>query len=86
MHFLQEVEIGQGVFLRGDFGGARVAVDSSEFEGFVTSAFGYGFLLGGGLGVPISPGTRVLFHANYSFRRIEGERSTALNLAFSFLF
>ena len=78
MHFLQH-NIGDGIFVRGDVGAARLVFDSS-LDDQTTSDWGLGILVGGGYGIPVSRETRILLHLNYSFRRVEGE--TYGNLGF----
>ena len=70
--------IGQGPFVRLDVGPAFLTVDSDFGE--ETSDWGWGFLGGVGYGLPITSSTRLLFHINYSLRRIEGDNVGALNL------
>ena len=84
MHFLNN-RIGQGLFLRGDFGPARLSVDSSIGEE-ATSDWGYGGLIGTGYGISVSPGTRILFNINYSFRQVEGESYGTLGISIGGLF
>jgi len=77
--------IGKGLFIRGDIGGSRIGVDADEL-GTETSKWGFGFLLGGGLGFNISSGTRILLNANYAVRRIEGEEYKTVGLSVGGLF
>ncbi len=70
MHFLQN-NIGDGLFIRVDVGPSRLVLDSSLSDDATTSKWGLGILAGGGYGMPISRETRILFHLNYSIRRIE---------------
>jgi len=86
MHFLTD-RIGKGFFLRADAGPAQIRVKSSSGLGSVDhSESGFGFLVGGGYGVPVSPGTRLLLNANYASRSIEGETYSTFNLSVSGLF
>ena len=84
MRFLNK-RIGQGLFVRGDVGGAKLVVDSSG-AGMSSSEWGYGALIGGGYGIPISKGTRLLINANYSFRQVEGETYGSFQLSLAGLF
>ena len=93
MHFLTH-EIGQGPFVRADVGLARQSaeVDLSEanevaeIEIEATSDWGTGFLLGGGYGIPVTSGTRLLVNANFSLRRIEGEQIKSVGITLNGLF
>jgi hypothetical protein len=77
MHFLTG-EIGDGVFLRGDVGIARIQLDAEgETE---TSDAGLGTLIGGGFAFPVSSETRLLLNLNYANRAIEGERYGAVSV------
>ena len=71
MHFFGN-EVGDGLFIRGDVGPARAAVQS-DVAGDATSSWGLGVLGGVGYGWSISGETRILFSVDYSVRRIEGE-------------
>jgi len=86
MHYLTNL-IGQGLFLRGEIGPTRFAVD---FEGVqeedVTSDWGIGGLVGAGFGIPVSSGTRILLNVNYAIRRVEGETVGALGITVGGLF
>jgi hypothetical protein len=86
LHFVNE--IGAGPFLRVDFGLARYGL-SSEFAGdddTDTSDWGLGGLVGGGYGLPVSEGTRLLFNVNYALRRVEGDNTRTLGLSLGGLF
>lgn len=84
MFFLQE-RIGQGIFLRGDLGLARLVLNGSGTEA-EASDLGVGFLIGGGYGIPVSRETRILIHLNYSIRSIESETYNNLGISVSGLF
>ena len=64
-------EIGDGLFVRGDFGFSRgvLIVDGDEED----SDTGTGFLLGTGFAVPVSDRTRVFLGINISERKIDGD-------------
>lgn len=74
MHFFGK-EIGDGFYVRGDAGMAKISLDSS-FGGDVSSDNGTGFLLGLGYAIPISGQSRILFGVNMSSYSVEGENST----------
>ena len=83
MRFLTH-EIGQGPFLRADLGLARhVATGEGDEE---ESDWGTGILLGGGYGIPVTSGTRVLLNANFALRFVEGEQTSSLVLSLNGLF
>ncbi len=84
MHYLNN-RIGKGLFLRADIGPARLGVTSTGVED-VNSDWGYGALLGGGFGIPVSQGTRILINANYSLRIIENDTYGALQISLGGLF
>ena len=84
MHFLNH-RIGQGFFVRGDFGTSQLDIRSSTYFGG-TSDRGFGGLIGGGYGFPISKGTRILLNMNYSFRFIEGDNYGCLAITVGGLF
>lgn len=87
MHFLAN-QIGQGPFLRVDMGLARHVAEAEALgeEDEEASDWGTGILLGGGYGIPVTSGTRLLVNANYSLRRVEGETTSSLVLALNGLF
>lgn len=85
MHFLQN-NIGDGLFIRADIGPSRLVLDSSLSGDATTSKWGLGVLAGGGYGIPVSRETRILFHLNYSIRRIEGETYGNLGVGVTGLF
>lgn len=84
MYFLNNL-IGQGLFVRGDAGFARMVVQGSGLDA-TSSDWGYGLLLGGGIGIPISSGTRLLIQVNYSFRKVEGETYGSMQISLGGLF
>lgn len=95
MHFLTH-KIGRGPFVRADVGLARrrsELVIGEVKEGFKekwesgrTSDFGTGFLLGGGYGIPLTSGTRLLINANFSLRHIEGYQYSSVGITLNGLF
>ena len=87
MHFLAN-QIGQGPFLRVDLGLARHVAEAEALgeEDEEASDWGTGILLGGGYGIPVTSGTRLLVNANYSLRRVEGETTSSLVLSLNGLF
>ncbi|NOX76621.1 MAG: hypothetical protein GXP17_08450 [Gammaproteobacteria bacterium] len=66
-------EIGDGFYIRGDVGIAKVSrtIDTS-FGEVSTSETGYGYLIGIGYGIPISDETRILLSVNFSDKQIDG--------------
>ena len=84
MHYLNH-KIGQGLFFRGDLGASRLVVNSSGF-GDSTSDWGYGGLIGGGFGLPITAGTRILLNIDYSFIQVEGDSYGSLQISIGGLF
>ena len=87
LHFLAN-QIGQGPFLRVDMGLARHVAEAEALgeEDEEASDWGPGILLGGGYGIPVTSGTRLLVNANYSLRRVEGETTSSLVLSLNGLF
>ena len=89
MHFLTHA-IGQGPFVRTDIGLARasytlgVGIPQSQVED--TSDWGAGFLIGGGYGLPVLNGTRVLVNTNFSLQHVEDEQVKSIRLALNGLF
>jgi hypothetical protein len=84
IHFLNN-KIGKGPFLRLDFGPTRMVLDTS-FMGDFNSEWGVGTLVGGGVGFPVSSGTRLLLNVNYTLRRTEGETLKILGISLGGLF
>ena len=84
MHFFQN-RIGKGPFVRGDIGFARLVLDTN-FTVDAESDWGFGALLGGGYGFPVSPETRVLIGATYSLLSVEGESYSCLQISIGGLF
>ena len=74
-------EIGDGFFLRGDIGIARLKFDSNVFYD-ESSDNGFGYLIGTGFGIPISDQTRILLSVSFSNKKVEGDnyRSTSINI------
>ena len=64
-------EIGDGFFVRGDFGIAYAEIDSNF--GTAESDSGTGFLIGAGFALPVSSQSRLIFGINMADRSIEGE-------------
>lgn len=85
MHFFGR-EPGAGLFVRADLGFAFYGISSSEPDGERTSNLGYGGLIGGGYGIPITAGTRILLNVNYALRSIEGDRISSLGISIGGLF
>ena len=83
MHFLTH-KIGQGPFVRADVGLASISVESGQEV--AESDWGTGFLLGGGYGIPVTSGTRLLVNANVSLRRVEGDQYTHVGITLNGLF
>lgn len=77
--------IGQGPFLRVDLGfawhGVRIVAEKSDLELDETTDMGFGFLIGGGYGHPITPETRIMLNANYALRRVEEENTSSIGIA-----
>ena len=84
IHFLNN-RIGQGPFFRGDIGASRIVVQMSDYE-TEASTWGVGGLLGLGVGIPITQGTRILFSATYTFRKIDIDTYESLQFIISGLF
>ena len=96
MHFLKH-EIGRGFFVRADAGLAvhqfEIKFNTNDndlmdiFEDAEwTSETGTGFLVGGGYGIPITSGTRMLINAYISQRYVEGESMSIVGLTLNGLF
>lgn len=87
MHFLKH-KIGQGPFVQVDVGLANAYVKTKDYQGEVKAAddWGMGFLVGGGYGMPIMSGTRLLVQVNGSLRRIEGEQYMSVGMMLNGLF
>ena len=73
-------EIGDGLFLRGDVGFAKAAINTDTVFGSYGSSSdtGMGFLLGVGYGIPVSEESRVLLSLNVSNKDIDGENWSAV--------
>jgi hypothetical protein len=71
MHFFGR-EPGDGFFVRGDYGIAKVSVTDS-FDNYSSSDNGTGYLIGVGYGIPVSSGSRLLISLTSSSRTIEDE-------------
>ncbi len=87
MHFLAN-EIGRGPFVRVDLGLARHVLEAEALgeKDEEASEWGTGILLGGGYGIPVTSGTRLLVNANYALRRVEGETTSSLVVSLNGLF
>ena len=89
MRFLTH-EIGQGFFGRADVGlareSAKIGIGISQSQVEATSDWGMGFLIGGGYGIPVISGTRMLVNANFSLRHVEGEQVKSIGLTLNGLF
>lgn len=70
-------EIGDGFFLRGDFGFSKAVIDVNYY-GSATTDSGFGFLLGAGYGIPVSEDSRVLLSFNVSNKDIKGDNWSAV--------
>lgn len=80
MHFFGS-EIGDGFYVRGDVGIAKMVLDSS-FGATIGSDTGTGFLLGVGYAWPVSAQSRVMLGMGLSRKNIEGDTvsSTVLTI------
>ncbi len=78
-------ERGKGVFLRGDAGGARMVLDIDGLD-TVTSDWGFGFLVGGGISFQIGGGTWFSINADYTQKTIEDETVGGVTVGGAFLF
>ena len=78
-------QIGDGFFTRADAGLTWYVMDSSVgLED--TSDKGFGILFGGGYGIPVASGTRILLNINYAMRRVNDENTNTLNISLGGLF
>jgi hypothetical protein len=60
-----------GLFVRADLGVAAYRVEVRGADHYSdTSDLGYGVLVGGGYGIPLSRGKSILFNVNYALRRV----------------
>ena len=84
MHFVN-ARIGDGLFIRADLGPSRLTFDGDGVSSF-ESDWGFGGLIGGGYGFPVSRETRILIHVNFAVRRVEGENFNNLGIMLSGLF
>jgi hypothetical protein len=85
MHFFGR-EPGAGFFVRADLGLAFYSISSSERDLEVDFKTGYGGLVGGGYGIPVSEGTRLLLNVNYAMRLIEGDDIDSWGVSLGVLF
>ena len=70
--------IGSGLFIRADIGGSRFVVDADGDK--ETSDWGFGYLVGGGLGFNVTSGTRLLLNVNYAVRTIPNDETGTDNV------
>jgi hypothetical protein len=78
MHFFGP-EPGRGFFIRADFGMAWYDMGSDISS--ENSNLGYGGLIGGGYGIPISAGTRILLNVNYAMRHVDGDNAGSFGIS-----
>lgn len=78
MHFFGS-EPGDGFFVRGDVGIARLNIES-ELVAPIDDGTGYGILVGMGYGFPVSAESRLLIGIYGSYNRIGGINYTATSL------
>jgi len=83
MHFVSR-NIGDGFFLRGDLGLARMVVQTT-FGNASSSDAGFGFLAGAGYAIPFT-GTRILLNFNFSYHNIESETVSKVAISGGLLF
>lgn len=76
MHFFGK-EPGDGFYLRGDAGIAKMSVTTSDGE-ISSSESGTGLLIGAGFGLPLSAESRLLLGVNFSSANIEEETVSAM--------
>ncbi len=84
MHYFNNT-IGKGFFVRGDVGIAKLAVSDSDGNND-SSNNGIGFLVGGGYGFNLSPGTRLLINVNYGYRKVEGDATGVIGISVGGMF
>jgi hypothetical protein len=84
MHFFDR-NIGDGLFVRGDIGIAKMVITNSDDYSSGSDA-GFGFLIGGGYSHPVTSGTRIVLNANYSYRKIEGDAVSKVAFSIGGLF
>jgi len=84
MHFFGR-EPGAGFFIRADLGMAVFSVSSSGDDS-ENSDIGYGGLIGGGYGIPVSEGTRILININYAYKHAAGDTVGSLGISVGGLF
>jgi len=65
-------EIGDGFFIRGDAGMARIVVED-DLAGTTASDAGFGYLLGAGFAIPVSSESRIMLSVNFSDKQVEGD-------------
>jgi len=70
-------EIGDGFFVRGDVGLARIVVVDNVSVA-AASDIGFGYLLGAGYALPVSRDSRILFSVNFSDKQVEGDSWKAM--------
>ena len=84
MHFFGP-EAGAGFFIRADIGTAWFDVSSSEAPSY-ESGKGYGGLLGGGYGLRVGEGARILLNVNYALRHAGGDNLGTFGMSVGCLF
>ena len=84
MHFFGP-EAGAGFFIRADFGFAWYTVDSSEVASYESDK-GYGGLVGGGYGIRVGEGARILLNVNYALRHASGDNLSTVGMSVGCLF
>jgi len=80
--------IGKGWFLRSDLGISRYSLDAkgSETRVTVVPKWGYGLLIGGGYGLPLSNETRILINLNFAYRKAGKASISTSTLSLGLLF
>jgi len=84
MHFFGR-EPGAGFFIRADLGFTEYQVSSSEAVSYDSGA-GYGGLVGGGYGIPVGEGARILLNVNYALRHAGGDNISTVGMSVGCLF
>lgn len=86
LHYFDNI-IGDGLFVRGDVGVARLSVRKSS--GTVTDTTdnaGFGILIGSGYAYPITSGTRLLLNLNFSYSIVAGGGVSKIGISVEGLF
>ena len=84
LHFFGS-EAGAGFFIRADIGTAWYDVSSSEVPSY-ESGKGYGGLVGGGYGIRVGEGARILLNVNYALRHAGGDNLSTISMSVGCLF